>query len=445
MTTPTFVFFRKPKKTEIAFLQGGPDNEFSFGEYCFCWKTNDNLFVVETAEHLSVSYLDQVSGEEAEIIRWVFKDGILVIHRPWPGNTAFHFSPKNSCILTSHLHLFSQVGAKTSPAPKLIEPQTKVCLDLETRIPKVEQVSEITSLKAPRSIGEAALDLDAYLHDVIAQVPADTVLLLSGGIDSAGLAVLAAKRNLHCLTWVMSQDQIEPRLMPDVQAALLVAEHCRLNHSILEIDPQQLAHDIEAAVFLSEIKRGTLIDDMIVYIQVARHLKERGVTTVLLGEAADDALGCMPMNFRYYQGDDLLNKLRNDLLVGAPDDYAAISKLFAHFGINVIDPYLSKPVAQLGASLPLEMRIDRNHTIKPIIRQAFSHLLPMEVVNRKKEVSRDVSGVREEMQRLFGESQYRFYDIHKKLFRSQDARISQELVIEQLARINTSALEAKCI
>ena len=197
-----FAFFKFKQGQLASFLDGGPDNEFSQGGFCFCWKDDENLFVQHSAERLTVSVQDDVSGDEYEILHWEFKPETLWFYRPWPGNIAFHFAPKSSCMLSSHLGFFGQLGVQVSPQLKLVEPQTRVTIDLKTMAFETEHIEGFDHTQVPVSIDEAAGELDAHLYDSIANVPADTVLLLSGGVDSAGLATLAASRNLPCLTWV---------------------------------------------------------------------------------------------------------------------------------------------------------------------------------------------------------------------------------------------------
>ena len=78
------------------------------------------------------------------------------------------------------------------------------------------------------------------------------------------------------------------------------------------------------------------------------------------------------------------------------------------------------------------MRINEHRTIKPVLRQAFAGVLPKLISERKKEVSRDVSGVREVMQGKFGDSPHRFYQMHRAFFRDANCIEQQQHVLEHL-------------
>lgn len=264
------------------------------------------------------------------------------------------------------------------------------------------------------------------------EAPRNSVILLSGGVDSAAIAASAPA--VPCLTWKTPRASRSLLSVDDVAAARRVADFLSLSHEIVLLNEADLCKDVDAAVLLSETRRGTFVDDAVVYVQIARHLRKRGVDAAFIGEAADDVFGCLPYNLRYYQGDELLRKLRRSLMQRAPADFSAISKIFYHFGIALIDPYLSAPIASLGFRLPLEMRVDPERLMKPVLRKAFAHDLPTEIIQRTKRVSRDVSGVREIMADTFGVGRERFLPVFKSLFRGSGASDRQQAVLDALEK-----------
>ena len=178
-----------------------------------------------------------------------------------------------------------------------------------------------------------------------------------------------------------------------------------------------------AALLLSESRRGTLIDDLVVFCSSSlAHCGEMGCTP-----SADwrgcltMRLGALPFKLRILRGQDLLDKLRLDYRVGAAAGHAAISKTFGAFGIDVIDPYLSASVAEVAERIPLDMRVDRKRLMKPVLRYAFRNDLPDVVVRRHKRVSRDVSGVKMLMAERYGISRERFLPQFDAIFRAQGA------------------------
>ncbi|MDW9439251.1 MULTISPECIES: asparagine synthase-related protein [Sinorhizobium] len=396
------------------------------------WKGDEALIIEQTRSFLSVSLKDEQTATVAEIFFWEFGHDEIRLFRPWPGAITIYVGTARSLFISTHLRFAAPAGLSLTPMPYSLDPGRKISIDLATRrIADEGRVPQFDDLPPP-TIEDAAGSLKATLYNVVGDLPAPSTLLLSGGIDSAALAVCAAPKQLPALTWTLTSPKAGRRFEDDVAAARLVADHCKLHHLIIQLDESQFERDIDAAILLSEMRRGTFIDDAVVYVQIARALSRQGIRSVIIGEAADDAFGCLPMNLRYYQDRELSQKLLHDLTVGAPADYAAIRKIFAHFGIDIIDPYLACEVARLGASLPLDMRVDAGRLMKPVLRMAFEHDLPPEVVSRQKHVSRDVSGVKEALARLFGNDRERFLKRFNRLFKGRDAAEKQRSVLAEL-------------
>jgi asparagine synthetase B (glutamine-hydrolysing) len=282
----------------------------------------------------------------------------------------------------------------------------------------------------PSSLETASGQAKSALRMVMSQAPRNSVILLSGGVDSAAMA--ASAPTVPCLTWTTSRASRSTLSVDDTAAARRVADFLSLSHEIVLLNDDDLCKDVDAAVLLSETRRGTFIDDAVVYVQIARHLRKCGVGAAFIGEAADDVFGCLPYNLRYYQGGELLRKLRRSLMERAPADFSAMSRVFDHFGVTLIDPYLSAPIASLGFRLPLEMRVDAERLMKPVLRKAFADDLPAEITRRTKRVSRDVSGVRDIMADAFGVSRERFLPAFKSLFRDSGASERQKAVLDAL-------------
>jgi asparagine synthetase B (glutamine-hydrolysing) len=211
----------------------------------------------------------------------------------------------------------------------------------------------------------------------------------------------------------------------DLLAARRVAQHLSLAHDEIIVERKRIAENAVPAIFAAELHRGTFVDDAVIYFEVARTLSRGGVRTVLMGEAGDDVFGCFPSMLRFYRGQALQYRLRRDLMRDAPTDYAAIQRIFSLFGIQIFDPFLEAAVVRLGYRLPLDMRIDSERLMKPVLRRAFAGELPPEIVSREKRVSRDVSGVREIMAEHFGCSRERYLKIFTGLFRNGDSVAQQ--------------------
>lgn len=316
-----------------------------------------------------------------------------------------------------------------SPMPTLLPPGTVLVIGREGAAERAIEAGRGPMQRGSyASVDQAAVELREALRRALAGLPADSVILLSGGIDSAAIAAAAPAR-FRCLTWTTAGAARASTADSDFLAARRVADHLGTPHDTIEPAAAQLRANVDLAVLLGEVARGTLVDDLVVYLEVARTLRAQGVKTIVIGEAADDAIGCLPINLRLYRGQQLLDKLGRDYELGATADHAAISKVFGAFGIEVIDPYLSAPVAQVARRLTLDMRVDPARLMKPVLRKAFRDALPLSVVERPKLISRDGSGVRALMEDRFGTSRDRFLPVFKALFRDPEARSRQEALL----------------
>ncbi|OED00948.1 asparagine synthase-related protein [Rhizobium sp. YK2] len=435
--TPSFLFVPGHQAYDRLDTSGF-DREWSSNGFRLLWTDDEALIVEQTKSSFSILLQDQATT--TEIFVWEFGRGVVRLFRPWPGAITLYVGVARSLFLSTHLRFAAAAGHSLTPMPYSVDPGRKISIDLATRsIAHGERVQQFDD-PPPPTIEDAASSIRVALDNVMGRLPAASVLLLSGGIDSAALAACIAPRQFPALTWILTPPKAGRNFHDDLAAARLVADHCKLHHSIVQLDESQFERDIDAAILLSEMRRGTFIDDAAVYLQIARGLHRQGVKNVIIGEAADDAFGCLPMNLRYYQEKELSEKLLRDLTVGAPADHAAIRKIFAHFGIDVVDPYLASGVARIGASLPLEMRVDTGRLMKPVLRTAFRHDLPPDIISRRKYVSRDVSGVQEAMARLFGSDRERFLERFNGLFKDRDAAQKQQSVLAGLDKYLSATL-----
>ncbi len=401
--------------------------------YRLLWRKDENIRIERTDSELRILMSDPPAKTYVEYLRLNYELRRLSAHRPWPGSRSIYVRSDGQLLVTTHLRLTVNDRTGHERDPQLMNAGQTITFEREGRRHKLVAIEqESLDGPSPCSLEFAAHCAKSALRDIMAKAPRNSAILLSGGVDSAVLA--ASAPTVPCLTWTTARASRSQAALSDVAAARRVAEYLSLTHEIVLLKAGNICRNVEAAIILSETRRGTFIDDAVVYVQIAQHLRRRGIDTAFIGEAADDVFGCLPYNLRYYQGDELLSKLRRSLMEGAPADFAAMARIFAHFGVALVDPYLSALIVALGYRLPLQMRIDANRLMKPVLREAFAHDLPREIVQRRKCVSRDVSGVREIMADAFGVSRERFLPIFKSLFRDIGAENRQNAVLNALAK-----------
>jgi len=406
----------------------------SVGAIQLAWLEDGYTSCSQDESEVRISLADPNGGTTAVVI-WKIGSSRFVVTRPWPGYHSIYIREGRSLVVASHLKMLDGLMLQSSPLPKQLPAGvTRVIDSGKTGYVGTDIREPLFNRRAPHSLTDAARSARLVLVKAMRAAPEDAALLLSGGIDSSALAVAArlAGRSPQTFTFGTILAQRNDISKSDMIAARRVARHLSLPHEEIIVDQKQIVENAVPAVFASELHRGTFVDDAVVYLEVAKTLSMSGVRTVLVGEAGDDCFGCFPSMLRFYRGHALQSKLRRELLVGSPNDYAAIQKIFSFFGIRIIDPFLSLAVARLGYCLPLDMRIDQQRLMKPVLRRAFASDLPPEIVSREKHVSRDVSGVRETMVESLGSGRNRYLKTFKDLFRNGGSAAHQALALAAL-------------
>jgi len=249
----------------------------------------------------------------------------------------------------------------------------------------------------------------------------NTAHLLSGGIDSSIIAAVALSVGcpLRTFTFAMRRPpRPESGSGSDVVAARGVAKWLGIPHRVIEVDRARLSKNIPLAIYLAETSRGTIVDELVAHIEVARILADEGIDRILTGAGADDLFGAFPFALRYFRGLQLRAHLQEALLGALPDELALMQSIYSAWGISLVHPYWTKDLRTIGYHLPLRYRIDRQRLMKRVLRDAFAGLLPPAILERPKGVPRDCSQIRHVLEQEFGRSPHRYRAIfHKMMLR----------------------------
>jgi asparagine synthase (glutamine-hydrolysing) len=195
-----------------------------------------------------------------------------------------------------------------------------------------------------------------------------------------------------------------------------VAKHLGIRLTEVVISQRRILGNISLGIFLCETPRGTIVDESVALIEIARRLHKEGIKRVWMGEPADDLFGAFRFILSYYRGRKLQQHLRKQIVCDSPNEMAIVQNIFAPWGIAVFHGYWTRELLRIGHNLPLQFRVDRARLMKTILREAFRDDLPEEIVYRPKGVPRDVTGIRQILERTFGNSRERYRPIYKTLF-----------------------------
>lgn len=227
------------------------------------------------------------------------------------------------------------------------------------------------------SIGELCFELRFLLEEAVKKNLADGILL-SGGLDTSVLAVIASKFvSLKAVTVALRGAQA-----PDVEYATLVAKHLQLKHRIQYFDEGELHDAIQTVVkTMRSFDPMEIRNSVTIYIGL-RVAREEGISTIMTGDGCDELFAGYSFLFDLEKGQlDLeLQKLWSVM------SFSSVP-LARAFGIKAKLPYLDPDFKSFAMKLDSRCKIQNEKGRiwgKWIIRKAFEGVLPEEVVWRVK-------------------------------------------------------------
>ena len=203
-------------------------------------------------------------------------------------------------------------------------------------------------------------------------------LLLSGGLDTAILAYLAAKWvKPYCITVAL-----DGAPAPDVDYAKLVASRLKLEHCVHYFDNEELEEGIRAVIRIMksfdpmEVRNSAAI---YVALKIGR---DRGMSTVMTGDGCDELFGGYSFLFGLTkeQLDAALKKLRANMRFSST--YLA-KALGVEVRLPFLDPQFKAFATDLDVGLKVKSEVGQTWG-KWILRKAFENIMPPEIVWRAK-------------------------------------------------------------
>jgi asparagine synthetase B (glutamine-hydrolysing) len=411
-----FLFTSLDSTLDLARVQAGFEEMGSVryhrtGTGALLW-LNDSFTHVSIDSCGAVIELRRPGVDETPVCRfeWTFASTSIRLHRRWSGEFAVHYCEQPRMI-TSHLRAAALAFRGLPRAVVPLKPGWT--LDTGGRNGARLVVRRETRLRAPfrRTRQEAVRAVRALLCESVASQPDPITLLLSGGIDSsavAAAAVLSGRRVRAVMFSLAYPMRPQAPWESDAWNARVVANHLRLPLTELLLDHRTVIKGVPLALQLAETARGTIVDECAALVAVAKRLRALKVKRVCIAESADDLFGGFKFPLRLFKGRALTRYYRRQLEVDLPDELAILQKIFGAFGISIVDPFWTTQLVDVGYNLPLRYRVDRQRKMKRILRDAFADVLPPEIVQRPKCVTRDATQIRYALERRYGTSRERY-------------------------------------
>lgn len=248
----------------------------------------------------------------------------------------------------------------------------------------------------------------AVKHQLMSDVPYG--VLLSGGLDSSIISAIAEKFSEHRIENDSKTKAYWPRLhsfavglkdAPDLKKARLVAEHIGTVHHEINYTIQEGLDAIRDVIYFIETYDVTTVRASTPMYLLARVIKSMGIKMVLSGEGADEIFG----GYLYFHKapsaqafhEETVRKLSKLYLY----DCLRANKSLSAWGVEGRVPFLDKEFLDVAMSMNPEFKMcgqdkeagaDKFIIEKKVVREAFSDLLPEEIVWRQKEQFSDGVG-----------------------------------------------------
>jgi len=343
----------------------------------------------------------------------------VVVRRRWSGEFSMHIARSGDVMVTSHTKLAALACGGLTKGIEPLRPGHS--LRIKLRRPELGQPIRESDFQSGfgMTYAETIEAVRDEMYRSVKKLPNSFALLLSGGLDSSIIAAIACDLGKRIVPFVMSMKRSiirQSQQESDLACARLVTAHLGLRCEEILLDANTLAKNVPLAILLAETARGTIIDPCAGLIEVAKRASGSGFKSVVMGEAADDLFGSFTFALRYARGQGLRSFYRKELDVGLPDEIAVLQRIFEAWGISLVDPYWTCGLKRIGYNLPLSYRLDSRRLMKRVLRDAFTGMLPEEIILRPKIVTREGSQIRYALEKSFGASRQRYRGLFKQMF-----------------------------
>jgi asparagine synthase (glutamine-hydrolysing) len=209
-------------------------------------------------------------------------------------------------------------------------------------------------------------------------------ILLSGGLDTSIVAVLASKSNpnLRAFTVVLKDFT-----SPDLQYSKLISSRLGLGQEIIEATLDDIENSLPEVIRILRSFDPMEIRNSVAVFLGLRKAKSQGYSRVLAGDAADELFAGYSF-VANLEKEKALSKLHH---LWEVMHFSSIS-LATSLGIEALLPFLDNEVKKFATTeIPFEFLVSdqRDHSAgevfgKFILRKAFEDQLPPEIAWRKK-------------------------------------------------------------
>lgn len=227
-------------------------------------------------------------------------------------------------------------------------------------------------------------------------------LLVSGGIDSTIVAFEAARLGIR-RAWTIA---VEANSIDAVRAQML-AERLNLDWTLILAQPAPP----EVGIVTGEVSNRSIVEELCMYVVLARELAHEGIQVVLTGTGADEVFVGYGHLMRRVHATLLQERF---ISTHYRYDLRASNKLFMGYGVKTRNPFLSRRVAEYALYMHASLLLGPGRILKWPLRFAYADVLGS-VVKEPKLVARETMGVKRIFRERFGNSPYAYRKIWRRV------------------------------
>ncbi|MFT4563578.1 MAG: asparagine synthase (glutamine-hydrolyzing) [Gammaproteobacteria bacterium] len=204
-------------------------------------------------------------------------------------------------------------------------------------------------------------------------------VFLSGGLDSSIIAAIASRScpGLKSFSVGLANS-------PDLKAARRVAEHLGTDHHEHILTPEEIQRDLPEILYHLESFDQDLVRSAVPCYYVSR-LAAQHVKVVLTGEGADELFAGYDYHKEYEHPSALQAELRRSILTMHNINLQRVDRMTMAHGLEARVPFLDRAMLDIAFRIAIELKLPADSRIeKWVLRKAFEHLLPDDIVWRKK-------------------------------------------------------------
>ncbi len=246
----------------------------------------------------------------------------------------------------------------------------------------------------PMRVEDAVAELRTTLEAaVVKRLRSDVPLgcFLSGGLDSSIVTAIARAHLGELHTFAVGLQGSS-----DLYAARRVAKHLGTIHHELVLTPEQVRAALSDVLYHLESYDQDLVRSAVPCFFVSKLASERA-KVILTGEGADELFAGYGYYADYQDMEALQSELRRSITAMHDINLQRVDRMSMAQGLEARVPFLDRDMIALGMRIPAEIKARDPETGRPvekwILRKAFEHLLPHDIVWRDKEQFDEGSGL----------------------------------------------------